>query len=174
MRGFRTDRVRTQRERIQPCIAPSLCVFRRSLRFCPVFCGKSSPLRKGSLLSRGFFDRDLPIEKSEDAVSILKIITSAVFLQKNRQFRTELPTCCTILPFCAPYIIQHPRESLPKLCFTLRATLLLDDSACDFGAVRVSCSAFPPNDFVRPKGHSCAKRRNYRNCPKNIDKIGKM
>lgn len=124
--------------------------------------------------SRGFFDRDLPIEKSEDAVSILKIITSAVFLQKNRQFRTELPTCCTILPFCAPYIIQHPRESLPKLCFTLRATLLLDGSACDFGAVRVSCSAFPPNDFVRPKGHSSAKRRNYRNCPKNIDKIGKV
>ena len=70
--------------------------------------------------------------------------------------------------------IQHPRESLPKLCFTLRATLLLDDSACDFGTVRVSCSAFPPNDFVRPKGHSSAKRRNYRNCPKNIDKIGKM
>ena len=36
-----------------------------------------------------------------------------------------------------------------KLRFTLRATLLLNSSICDFGTVRVSCSAFPPNDLHR-------------------------
>ena len=42
---------------------------------------------------------------------------------------------------------QHLQESLLKLRFTLRATLLLNSSICDFGTVRVSCSAFPPNDL---------------------------
>ncbi len=103
MCGSRTDRVRTQRERIRPCIAPSLCVFMRGLRLCPVFCGKK-PSEKGSfLVQRAFLTviyrfKDL---KDRECCRGSQNHNLRRFSSKNGQFRTELPMCCTILLCCA-------------------------------------------------------------------------